>query len=99
MIVSDPDSTPHSGLAKAQAALGVTGPNAHWWITAVVMLGFTTAGLSVTVVIIAFPKIMSNLRADLDTMQWVQTGYMIMQAVMMPSAGAALSPHLGKVPR
>ena len=53
----------------------MTGPNAHWWITAVVMLGFTTAGLSVTVVNLAFPKIMSSLRADLDTMQWVQTGY------------------------
>jgi EmrB/QacA subfamily drug resistance transporter len=51
------------------------------------MLGFTTAGLSVTVVNLAFPKIMTSLRADLDVMQWVQTGYMIMQAVMMPSVG------------
>lgn len=59
----------------------------YWWITAVVMLGFTTAGLSVTVVNLAFPKMMTSLRADLDVMQWVQTGYMIMQAVMMPSVG------------
>jgi EmrB/QacA subfamily drug resistance transporter len=59
----------------------------HWWITLVVMFGFTTAGLSVTVVNLAFPKIMTSLRADLDVMQWVQTGYMIMQAVMMPSVG------------
>ncbi len=67
--------------------LGVTGPHAHWWITAVVMLGFTTAGLSITVVNLAFPKIMTSLRTDLNVMQWVQTGYMIMQAVMMPSVG------------
>jgi EmrB/QacA subfamily drug resistance transporter len=51
------------------------------------MLGFTTAGLSVTVVSLAFPVIMTSLRADLDLMQWVQTGPMIMQAVMMPSVG------------
>jgi EmrB/QacA subfamily drug resistance transporter len=51
------------------------------------MLGFTTAGLSVTVVQLAFPHIMLSLRADLDDMQWVQTSSMIMQAVMMPSVG------------
>ena len=36
---------------------------------------------------IAFPEIMTSLRVDLDVMQWVQTGYMIMQAVIMPSVG------------
>ncbi|WP_089718532.1 DHA2 family efflux MFS transporter permease subunit [Candidatus Entotheonella palauensis] len=87
MIPSEPASRSNSSLTNAQLALGMAGPYAHWWITAVVMLGFTTAGLSVTVVNLAFPKIMSSLRADLDTMQWVQTGYMIMQAVMMPSVG------------
>jgi EmrB/QacA subfamily drug resistance transporter len=51
------------------------------------MLGFTTAGLSVTVVQLAFPHMMTALRADLDVMQWVQTSPMIMQAVMMPSVG------------
>ena len=59
----------------------------HWWITAALMLGFMTAGLSVTVVQLAFPHIMTSLRADLDDMQWVQTSAMIMQAVMMPSVG------------
>jgi EmrB/QacA subfamily drug resistance transporter len=87
MAFSKPVPIPYSGLTNVRLALGVAGPHAHWWITAVVMLGFTTAGLSVTVVNLAFPKIMSNLRADLDTIQWIQTGYMIMQAVMMPSVG------------
>ncbi|MGQ4810086.1 Fatty acid resistance protein FarB [Candidatus Entotheonellaceae bacterium PAL068K] len=73
--------------AIPRKAWGVDSRHYHWWITAVLMLGFTTAGLSVTVVNLAFPKIMTSLRADLDLMQWVQTGYMIMQAVMMPSVG------------
>ncbi|ETW93744.1 MAG: hypothetical protein ETSY1_37900 [Candidatus Entotheonella factor] len=51
------------------------------------MIGYTTVGLSVTVVNLAFPQIMTSLRADLDQMQWVQTGYMIVTAVMMPSIG------------
>ena len=69
------------------AALGSASPHYHWYITAALMLGFTTVGLSVTVVNIAFPEIMTSLRVDLDVMQWVQTGYMIMQAVIMPSVG------------
>ncbi len=67
--------------------LSTSGPYAHWWITAALMLGFTTAGLSVTVVQLALPHMMTSLRADLSVMQWVQTASMIMQAVMMPSVG------------
>lgn len=67
--------------------LGAGSPFAHWWITAALMLGFMTAGLSVTVVQLALPHMMTSLRADLDLMQWVQTSSMIMQAVMMPSVG------------
>lgn len=76
-----------SSSSSVRQAWGATSPFYHWWIAAVLMLGFTTAGLSITVVNLAFPKIMTSLRADLDEMQWVQTGYMIMQAVMMPSVG------------
>ncbi len=73
--------------ANPSPALGSGSFYYHWWITAALMLGFTTVGLSVTVVNIAFPKIMTSLRVDLGVMQWVQTGYMIMQAVIMPSVG------------
>jgi len=79
---------PHTAVPAARRKpLGADGPFYHWWITAALMLGFTTAGLSVTVVQLAFPHIMLSLRADLDDMQWVQTSSMIMQAVMMPSVG------------
>jgi DHA2 family multidrug resistance protein len=74
-------------IPAPRKALGADSPYYHWWITAALMLGFTTAGLSITVVNLAFPQIMTSLRADLDAMQWVQTGPMIMQAVMMPSVG------------
>ncbi len=86
MVQSRDSATPDAAPAPRQP-LGAESPYYHWWITGVLMLGFTTAGLSVTVVNLAFPKIMTSLRADLDVMQWVQTGYMIMQAVMMPSVG------------
>ena len=79
---------PHTVIPPAhRKPLGADSPLYHWWITAALMLGFMTAGLSVTVVQLAFPHIMTSLRADLDAMQWVQTSAMIMQAVMMPSVG------------
>ncbi len=79
---------PHTAIPPAhRKPLGADSPWYHWWITAALMLGFMTAGLSVTVVQLAFPHIMTSLRADLDAMQWVQTSAMIMQAVMMPSVG------------
>ena len=79
---------PHPTIPpRHRKPLGADSPVYHWWITAALMLGFTTAGLSVTVVQLAFPHIMLSLRADLDDMQWVQTSSMIMQAVMMPSVG------------
>lgn len=80
-------TTPPDSVPGPRPPLGANSPHYHWWITAVLMLGFTTAGLSVTVVNLAFPQIMTSLRADLNVMQWVQTAYMIMQAVMMPSVG------------
>ena len=83
-------SSTHDDTPPRRKPLGADSPFYHWWITAALMLGFTTAGLSVTVVQLAFPHIMTSLRTDLDTMQWVQTSSMIMQAVMMPSvAGSA----------
>src|SRR6267143_958839 len=79
---------PHTAVPPApRKLLGADSPLYHWWITAALMLGFMTAGLSVTVVQLAFPHIMLSLRADLDGMQWVRTGAMVMQAVMMPSVG------------
>ena len=52
---------PHTAVPAAhRKPLGADGPFYHWWITAALMLGFTTAGLSVTVVQLAFPHIMTQ---------------------------------------
>lgn len=48
------------------ASITARSPHEHWWITAAIMIGYTTVGLSVTVVTLAFPQIMTSLRADLD---------------------------------
>jgi hypothetical protein len=48
--------------------LGADSPFYHWWIIVALMLGFTTTELSVTVVNLAFPTIMTRLRADLGFM-------------------------------
>ncbi len=81
-------STPTSiTVPDPPASAAARSPYEHWWITSAIMIGYTTVGLSVTVVNLAFPQIMTSLRADLDQMQWVQTGYMIVTAVMMPSIG------------
>src|SRR5437667_11613318 len=84
---------PHTAVPAARRKpLGADSPLYHWWITAALMLGFMTAGLSVTVVQLAFPHIMLSLRADLDDMQWVQTSSMLMQAFMMPTVALLGSP-------
>ncbi|PON11697.1 hypothetical protein C2W62_43475 [Candidatus Entotheonella serta] len=81
-------NAPQSNAPNAtQQAWGADSPHYHWWITAALMPSMRAAALNITVVNLAFPKIMTSLRVDLDQMQWVQTGYMIMAAVMMPSVG------------
>ncbi|RMF87999.1 MAG: MFS transporter, partial [Nitrospinota bacterium] len=51
------------------------------------MLGMLTATLSITTVNLAIPKMMTSLRADLDTIQWVVTAFMIVQTLLMPMVG------------
>ena len=36
---------------------------------------------------VAIPSMMSSLSTDLDRIQWVQTGYQIVQAVIIPAVG------------
>jgi DHA2 family multidrug resistance protein len=59
----------------------------HWWPTCGVMLGTLTVALSIGVLNIAIPSIMSSLGSDLARVQWVQTAYQIAQVVMIPAVG------------
>ncbi|HSF34028.1 MAG TPA: DHA2 family efflux MFS transporter permease subunit [Candidatus Tectomicrobia bacterium] len=59
----------------------------HWWPTFGVMLGALTVSLNIGVLNVAVPSMMSSLSTDLDRIQWVQTGYQIVQAVLIPAVG------------
>ena len=59
----------------------------HWWSTCGVMLGALAVSLSQGVLNVAIPSMMSSLSTDLDRIQWVQTGYQIIQAVLIPAVG------------
>lgn len=59
----------------------------HWWPTFGVMLGGLTVALSHGVLNVAIPSMMSSLSTDLDRIQWVQTGYQIIQVILIPAVG------------
>jgi len=59
----------------------------HWWPTFGVMLGGLAVALSQGVLNVAIPSMMSSLGTDLDRIQWVQTAYQIVQAVLIPAVG------------
>ena len=59
----------------------------HWWPTVGVMLGGLTVALNSGVLNVAIPSMMSSLSTDLDRIQWVQTSFQIIQAVLIPAVG------------
>ena len=60
---------------------------AHWWPSIGVMLGGLAVAMSQGSLNVAIPSMMSSLSTDLDRIQWVQTGYGITQAVLIPAVG------------
>jgi MFS family permease len=59
----------------------------HWRPTCGVMLGALAVSLSQESLNVAIPSMMSSLSTDLDRIQWVQTGYQIIQAVLISAVG------------
>jgi DHA2 family multidrug resistance protein len=51
------------------------------------MLGGLAVALSQGVLNVAIPSMMSSLGADLDRIQWVQTGYQLVQVLLIPAVG------------
>lgn len=66
----------------------------HWGPTIGIMLGGLAVAMSQGSLNVAIPSMMSSLGTDLDRIQWVQTGYGIAQAVLIPAVGW-LAPRLG----
>jgi DHA2 family multidrug resistance protein len=62
----------------------VTSP---WVLIGVVMVGYFLAPLYSSVANVALPNLVSAFGSDIDTMEWVVTGYMLGYAISMPVAG------------
>lgn len=68
----------------------MTNPNdeqIQWGAVASVLLGMVAFAFSVTTLTIAIPRIMSDLSADIDRVQWVLTSFDMVQTVVMPMVG------------
>jgi DHA2 family multidrug resistance protein len=62
-------------------------PAYKWWIALSVIPGGLIHAVEATSVGIAIPNMMTNLRADLDQIQWVVTVSLITQTLVMPTVG------------
>lgn len=58
-----------------------------WILLGVVMVGNFLGPLNSSIATVALPNLMASLGADLSTISWVITGYMLGYAVSMPTAG------------
>jgi len=58
-----------------------------WILLGVVMVGNFLGPLNSSIATVALPNLMTSLGADLGTISWVITGYMLGYAVSMPTAG------------
>ena len=72
------------GRPAAPAASHVAGP---WLIITVVMIGNFLGPLNSAVANVAVPNLVAAFGSDVDTMQWVITGYMLGYSISMPIAG------------
>jgi EmrB/QacA subfamily drug resistance transporter len=74
-------------------------PSHKWWVTVALMLGILTQGLNFGTVNVALPSMMTNLRADVETIQWVfpppQRGLAMGIFMAGISVGPAIGPSIG----
>ena len=71
-------------------------PSYKWWVTFALMLGLLTQGLNFGTVNVALPSMMTSLQAEVETIQWIITSFMITRTVVMPMVGwvaAVMSPR------
>ncbi|MEA2384807.1 MAG: hypothetical protein QOH72_4778 [Solirubrobacteraceae bacterium] len=76
-------STPGSTARDADEPLG----REVWIVSAVVTVGVIMSILDTTIVNVALETLSRELRASLNTIQWVSTGYMLALAVVIPLTG------------
>lgn len=71
-------------MAPASSAQHET---SKWWVAAAILTGQLTTSFGMFAVVVALPKIMTSFGANINTIQWVMTGYLISRAVPMPALG------------
>ncbi len=76
-----PDAPPAALIPVARAA------RSPWMVIAVVMLGNFVGPLYSSVTNVALPNLVAAFGSDIDTMQWVISGYMLGYSITMPIAG------------
>lgn len=64
-------------------------PRRRWLALVVVAAGMWLSVLNVTIVNIALPAIARDLDVDLPSVGWVVTGFLVVQATLLPIAGRA----------
>lgn len=69
-----------------QAKARGSGSNYKWTLAAVVILGVFMSILDQTIVNIAIPRLQTAFGADIHTVQWVLTAYILAQGVATPMA-------------
>ena len=57
-----------------------------WWVTIAVTLGMFMSLMDLTIVIVAIPQMQKAFGADIHSVQWVVTIYMLTQAAVIPTA-------------
>jgi MFS transporter, DHA2 family, multidrug resistance protein len=59
----------------------------RWWLALTILLGQVTLAFSMFATVVALPKIMSAMSADITSIHWVMTGFQIARTVPMPALG------------
>src|SRR5215471_21420010 len=60
---------------------------AKWWVAAAVLPGQLTVAFGMFGVVVALPNIITAFGTDVQTVQWVMTGYLMARVVPMPAMG------------
>ncbi|MBI4641405.1 MAG: MFS transporter, partial [Candidatus Tectomicrobia bacterium] len=62
-------------------------PRYKWFVAASLMTGTPTFAISQTSINLALPKMMADLRVDVDEIKWVLTAFMITTTIMTQTVG------------
>ena len=67
-----------------------------WWVTIAVTIGMFMSLMDSTIVIVAIPQMQKAFGADIHSVQWVVTIYMLTQAAVIPTAPYLIARFGGK---